>query len=92
MFAYYSSFAALLQHPISDINHGGHSGRRHHHPLRDTFHFLPESGAALFTVRTYMTRLVDIEGGELVNFAAIVGSFPGRIATYKGCGLWGQVA
>lgn len=55
---------------------------------RQTFHRLPESGAVIFTVKTSISRLMDIPKNELEKLAAEIRAWPEDIANYKGRPLW----
>ncbi|KAH0537133.1 hypothetical protein FGG08_006037 [Glutinoglossum americanum] len=59
---------------------------------RQTFRRLPKSNAILFTVRTYMDRLVDLSKEDSANFAAAVRAWPDNVASYKGRDFWGPAA
>jgi Protein of unknown function (DUF3445) len=59
---------------------------------KQTFRRLPKSNAILFTVRTYMDYLIDLDEGELADFAVAVRAWPGNVASYKGRDFWGPVA
>ncbi|ESZ94001.1 hypothetical protein SBOR_5613 [Sclerotinia borealis F-4128] len=58
---------------------------------RQTFMRLERSGAVLFTVRTYMERLVDMKGEEAGNLARQVRGWGEEVKGYKGVGVWGGV-
>lgn len=57
---------------------------------RQTFRRLERSGAVLFTVRTYMQRLVDVKGSEEVALRQQIGGLDGVVREYKGGAVWGE--
>jgi hypothetical protein len=57
---------------------------------RQTFRRLPESGTVVFTVKTSVERLVDIEPEEREGLAKEIRAWPSQIASYKGRDLWGK--
>lgn len=60
---------------------------------RQTLRRLPKTGVILFTVRTYLTPLYDLEDDpeSLREFLGAVRAFPEPIAKYKNRHLWGEV-
>ncbi|KAI9644555.1 hypothetical protein NHQ30_006576 [Ciborinia camelliae] len=58
---------------------------------RQTFTRLATSGAVLFTVRTYMERLVDLEAAELEALRRQIAGWEAETARYKGIANWGGV-
>jgi hypothetical protein len=56
---------------------------------RQTFRRLERSGAVLFTVRTYMQRLVDVEGEQACALRSQVAGWEDDIRAYKGEAVWG---
>ncbi|TGO58305.1 hypothetical protein BOTNAR_0183g00150 [Botryotinia narcissicola] len=58
---------------------------------RQTFTRLPKSNAVLFTVRTYMERLVDLNIADAEAMAKQIRGWDGELARYKGVGIWGDV-
>jgi hypothetical protein len=61
---------------------------------RQTLTRMPKTGAILFTVRTYLTPLVDLqdEPDSVAEFMGAVRALPDDMAKYKGRPLWGEVA
>jgi hypothetical protein len=59
---------------------------------RQTFRRLARSNTILFTMRTYMNNLVDMNEEDLAGFAAVVRAWPDDVASYKGRDFWGPVA
>ncbi len=57
---------------------------------RQTFRRLPTSGAVLFTVRTFMTPLVELSIEELKALRSQVMGWEDEIKVYKGWGIWGE--
>ena len=57
---------------------------------RQAFMRLPSSGAVLFTVRTYMTPLVELGVEELKALKSQVMGWEEEIKVYKGWGIWGE--
>ena len=57
---------------------------------RQTFTRLANSGAVLFTVRTYMTSLVELSVDELKALKSQVMGWEEEIRVYKGWGIWGE--
>lgn len=57
---------------------------------RQTFMRLVKSGAVLFTVRTYMTLLVELGAEELRALKSQVLGWEDEIRVYKGWGIWGE--
>jgi hypothetical protein len=55
---------------------------------RQTFTRLPISGAILFTVRTYMKPLTDLDDAEFAAFVDQAGRWPDDMAAYKGRSNW----
>jgi len=58
---------------------------------RQTFTRLEGSGAVLFTVRTWMERLVEMEEGELEGLLWQVEGWGEEMGRYKRRGVWGSV-
>ncbi|TGO51125.1 hypothetical protein BCON_0168g00100 [Botryotinia convoluta] len=58
---------------------------------RQTFTRLPKSNAVLFTVRTYMEKLVDLNSADAEAMAKQIRGWDGELARYKGVGIWGDV-
>ncbi|KAF7951741.1 hypothetical protein EAE96_007040 [Botrytis aclada] len=58
---------------------------------RQTFTRLPKSNAVLFTVRTYMEKLVDLNIADAEAMAKQIRGWDGELARYKGVGIWGDV-
>lgn len=56
---------------------------------RQTFTRLEKTNAVLFTVRTYMEKLVDMEATETEALGKQVRGWEGEMAKYKGIGVWG---
>jgi hypothetical protein len=79
-------FAAKLPTPpnIEDIR------LRHE---RQTLRRLSKTGAILFTVRTYMTPLLDLENDvdSVRELSGAIKAMPKEMAIYKGQLLWGEV-
>lgn len=59
---------------------------------RQTFTRLEKSGAVLFTVRTFMTPLVELGDEELRALRSQIWAWEEDIKEYKGWGLWGAKA
>jgi hypothetical protein len=57
---------------------------------RQTFMRLANTGAVLFTVRTYMTPLVELGVEELKALKSQVMGWEEEIRVYKGWGIWGE--
>ncbi|PMD55740.1 uncharacterized protein K444DRAFT_645446 [Hyaloscypha bicolor E] len=57
---------------------------------RQTFMRLANTGAVLFTVRTYMTPLVELGVEELKALKSQVMGWEEEIKVYKGWGIWGE--
>lgn len=57
---------------------------------RQTFTRLAKTGAVLFTVRTYMTPLVELGVEELKALKSQVMGWEEEIRVYKGWGIWGE--
>ncbi len=57
---------------------------------RQTFMRLVKSGAVLFTVRTYMTPLLELGMEELRALKSQVLGWEDEIRVYKGWGIWGE--
>jgi hypothetical protein len=57
---------------------------------RQTFTRLANSGAVLFTVRTYMTPLVELGLEELKALKGQVMGWEEEIRVYKGWRIWGK--
>ncbi|KAM0310355.1 hypothetical protein ACHAO8_008169 [Botrytis cinerea] len=58
---------------------------------RQTFTRLPKSNAVLFTVRTYMEKLVDQNIADMEAMAKQIRGWDGDLAKYKGVDIWGDV-
>lgn len=59
---------------------------------RQTFTKLEKSDAVLFTVRTFMKPLVEIENGEVEGLAAMIRAWQStELGPYKGSTVWGDV-
>ena len=60
---------------------------------RQTLRRLPRSQAVLFTVRTYLTHVVDLvdEPQSLHNLRAAARAMPPKMGHYKGQGIWGEI-
>lgn len=56
---------------------------------RQTFTRLEKTGAVLFTVRTYMQPLAELEEEEAMAFKEQVQSWSDEIKVYKGGDVWG---
>ena len=59
---------------------------------RQVFRRLPKSGAVLFSVKTGLTKLSDMNASELRDFAIEARSWPEEVANYKLRNLWGDCA
>ncbi|KAI1613610.1 hypothetical protein EDD36DRAFT_201567 [Exophiala viscosa] len=59
---------------------------------RQTLRRLPKTGVILFTVRTYLTPLTDLEDDpeSMQEFLGAIRAFPESIARYKNRHLWGE--
>lgn len=57
---------------------------------KQTFHKLLSTGAVLFTVKTTITPLRDLNEDDLLNFAKEVAGWPDALAKYKGRNVWGD--
>jgi hypothetical protein len=57
---------------------------------RQTFTRLEKTGAVLFTVRTYMPPLEDLEDEAAVALINQVQSWEEEIRVYKGWDVWGE--
>lgn len=60
---------------------------------RQTLRRLPKTGVILFTVRTYLTPLVDLqdEPESVKELLGAIRAMPEEIANYKGRPLWGKI-
>lgn len=60
---------------------------------RQTLRRLPRTGAILFTVRTYMSSLKDLEDDpqSIWNLWEAIKEMPPDIARYKGRQIWGKL-
>jgi hypothetical protein len=56
---------------------------------RQTFRRLPRTGAIVFGVKTYLTRLDELPMAELHNLAKEMRSWPDYVGEYKGRDVWG---
>ncbi|TAQ90298.1 hypothetical protein B7494_g1387 [Chlorociboria aeruginascens] len=59
---------------------------------RQTFMRLSKSSALVFTVRTFMQKLVHLDIEEVRAFEQQVRGWDKEMAAYKGVGVWGDVA
>lgn len=59
---------------------------------RQTFRRLPKSDAVVFTVKTTITPLQDLNREELLASTREMVSWPAEVATYKGRNIWGDCA
>lgn len=59
---------------------------------RQVFRRLPKTGAVLFSVKTRLLRLRELNALELRNFAIEARSWPEETAKYKGFSEWGPCA
>lgn len=79
-------FASSLEAPpaIEDIR------IRHE---RQSLRRLPKTGAILFAVRTFLTRVVDLEDepNSIRELLGAVRALPPDVAKYKGRPVWGEV-
>ncbi len=57
---------------------------------RQTFMRLANSGSVLFTVRTYMTPLIELNVEELKALKSQLMGWEEEIRIYKGWGIWGE--
>ena len=57
---------------------------------RQTFTRLPKSNAVLFTVRTYMTPLVELGDDELSALRGQIAGWEDEMKVYKAHHLWGE--
>ncbi|CAG8958716.1 hypothetical protein HYFRA_00011559 [Hymenoscyphus fraxineus] len=57
---------------------------------RQTFRRLERSGAVLFTVRTYMQRLVEVRGEEELALRQQIAGLDEVVREYKGGKVWGN--
>lgn len=57
---------------------------------RQSFVRLPESGGILFTVRTSLTFLPELDLDELESVVEDIQSWPEDMANYKGRNFWGD--
>lgn len=57
---------------------------------RQTFKRLEKSNAVLFTVRTFMQRLVEVEGDQAEALKTQVEGWDDDISEYKGSKVWGE--
>lgn len=51
---------------------------------RQTLRRLPHSGGVVFTIRTYLTPIVDLEKEEAGRLASALRSWPADVGKYKG--------
>lgn len=58
---------------------------------KQTFTLLPQSKTVLFTVRTYIEPITDLDNKELLDFAEGVKLWKSDIAAYKGITCWGPI-
>lgn len=59
---------------------------------RQIFRRLPKSGAVLFSVKTGLTKLSEMNPSELRDFAKEARSWPEGVANYKRRNIWGDFA
>jgi hypothetical protein len=59
---------------------------------RQTLRRLPRTRAILFTVRTYLTRVVDLEDEpeSIRELLGAIEALPDNMARYKGRPIWGE--
>lgn len=58
---------------------------------RQTFTRLEKSGAVLFTVRTYLQPLLELERSEIEELVSQVTGWEDEMAKYKGFPVWGEL-
>lgn len=58
---------------------------------RQTFIRLEKSGAVLFTVRTYLQPLLELERSEIEGLVSQVAGWKDGMAKYKGVPVWGEL-
>lgn len=58
---------------------------------KQTFSLLPKSKTVLFTVRTFMEPVTDLNNKELVEFIQGIKAWSEDIAAYKGIARWGPI-
>lgn len=58
---------------------------------KQTFTFLYKSNTVLFTVRTFMEPMTDLDNKELLDFTNAVKIWSDDIAAYKGINRWGPI-
>lgn len=56
---------------------------------RQTFRRLEKTGAVLFTVRTYMSPMINLGNEELKALKSQVAGWEDEVRSYKGGDLWG---
>lgn len=56
------------------------------------FRRLPKTGAILFSVKTELVQLTDMDSKELNDFAIEAKGWPDEVATYKRRHEWGECA
>lgn len=56
---------------------------------RQTFRRLPQNGAIVFGVKTYLTTIDQLPMQELENLAKEMQSWPEHVGKYKGKDVWG---
>ena len=59
---------------------------------RQTFRRLPRTKAVVFTIKTSIKRLVDLDDAQLLAFAKEIRSWLPEFAEYKGRQHWGDCA
>lgn len=59
---------------------------------RQVFRRLPKTGAVLFSVKTRLIQLTELDALELKSFAVEARSWPEETARYKGMSEWGPCA
>lgn len=59
---------------------------------RQVFRRLPKSGAVLFSVKTSLRKLSEMNSTELRDFAIEARSWPEDVANYKRRNIWGAFA
>jgi hypothetical protein len=57
---------------------------------RQTFRRLEKSEAVLFSVKTNLEKLVDMDEEDLVGLAMEIRSWPDEVACYRGRDVWGK--
>lgn len=71
--------------PADQAITGDNAGRRLTLRIeRQTLRRLPETGAILFTIRTYQRALADLDAAQAADFAQVLRTVPDDVARYKG--------